>query len=273
MSIRNAWQSYHNNGIIPNIWKGITGQLSNEVIADQNLDFQRENLDYQKALQQQIFEREDTAYQRTVQDMRRAGLNPLSMQGTNGAGEAIATQPLNNQAQAYNNLGLVSELMNTVNQLKNISSNTSLNNANADLVQAQANNQKIKNLFESDILSNTLNGIKFENIGKRFKNERENIAWHNDFHNYLFNRQFGVSDNMPDLMKTINIFTHQSNDMSDFVKEYDRNPDNIGLNFNRIGNYSFNTFENALDKVPELKGALKESKLGKIFLELLGIGL
>ena len=47
---------------------------TNKAIADQNLGFQRENLDYTKALQQQIFNREDSSYQRTVSDMRAAGL-------------------------------------------------------------------------------------------------------------------------------------------------------------------------------------------------------
>lgn len=73
---------------------------TNKGIAEQNLGFQRENLEYQKALQQEIFNREDTAYQRTKADMLAAGLNPLSMQSTNGAGEAIATSPLNNNFQA-----------------------------------------------------------------------------------------------------------------------------------------------------------------------------
>ena len=73
---------------------------TNREIAEQNLGFQRENLEYQKELQKQIFEREDTSYQRTKADMLAAGLNPLSMQGTNGAGEAIATSPLNNNFQS-----------------------------------------------------------------------------------------------------------------------------------------------------------------------------
>ena len=38
---------------------------SNEKVAQQNLQFQRENLDYQKALQQKIFDREDSSYSRT----------------------------------------------------------------------------------------------------------------------------------------------------------------------------------------------------------------
>lgn len=76
-----------------------TNQMNYDV-AMQNLGFQRELQEYNKALQQQMFEREDTSYQRTTKDMLAAGLNPLSMQGTNGSGEAIALSPLNNSFQA-----------------------------------------------------------------------------------------------------------------------------------------------------------------------------
>lgn len=74
--------------------------MTNYGIAMENLYYQRELQEYNKALQQQIFDREDTAYERTKKDMLNAGLNPLTMQGTNGAGEVIAQQPLNNQFQA-----------------------------------------------------------------------------------------------------------------------------------------------------------------------------
>lgn len=73
---------------------------TNKAIAEQNLAFQRENLDYQKALQQDLFNREDTAYQRTAYDMANAGLNPLTMSGTNGAGSVVSTSALNNDYQA-----------------------------------------------------------------------------------------------------------------------------------------------------------------------------
>ena len=49
---------------------------ANKEVANQNLAYQKENLEYQKSLQQQIFEREDTAYQRKVQDLIKAGINP-----------------------------------------------------------------------------------------------------------------------------------------------------------------------------------------------------
>ena len=63
--------------------ESLTGDKTNEVnqeIAEQNLDFEKEKFEYDKALQQQMFEREDTSYQRTVNDMRMAGMNPLNMQ-------------------------------------------------------------------------------------------------------------------------------------------------------------------------------------------------
>lgn len=70
-------------------------------IAQQNLGFQRENLDYQKALQQQIFAREDNAISRTVQGAKDAGVSPLAVLGNNlGAGEVVGTTALNNQYQA-----------------------------------------------------------------------------------------------------------------------------------------------------------------------------
>lgn len=84
---------------------------TNKAIADQNLGFQRENLEYQKALQQQIFEREDTAYQRTVQDMAAAGLNPLTMNGTNASGDVVSTEAMHNdyQAQGYTAQGYTAQ--------------------------------------------------------------------------------------------------------------------------------------------------------------------
>lgn len=73
---------------------------TNKEIAEENLQHQKDLFEYNKALQEQIFEREDTSYQRTAKDMINAGLNPLTMQGTNGSGEVIAQSPLHNDFQA-----------------------------------------------------------------------------------------------------------------------------------------------------------------------------
>lgn len=105
-----AWDKFKN---------GDTNEV-NYKISQQNLAFQRENFEYQKALQQKIFDREDSAYARTVADMRNAGLSPLVMSGTNGAGEAIATTPLHNDYQ-HTDIGgfaMLSGILNTIQQLK-----------------------------------------------------------------------------------------------------------------------------------------------------------
>lgn len=84
-----------------NFWNGIKQTASDIInplgyqrqIDQENLQFQQEVFNYQQELQQEIFDREDNAYQRTVNDMRAAGLSPLAMNGTNNAGEAIAVSP------------------------------------------------------------------------------------------------------------------------------------------------------------------------------------
>lgn len=72
---------------------------TNKEIADDNLEMQEKVFKYNKGVQAETWKREDTAYQRTVADMRAAGLSPLAMNGTNGAGEAVAVTAPQNQYQ------------------------------------------------------------------------------------------------------------------------------------------------------------------------------
>lgn len=76
--------------------------LGQNRIASRNLDYQRENLAYQKALQQEIFRREDLAYYRKMQDMIGAGLSPILGAGGSGAsaGQALSTEGLKESAPA-----------------------------------------------------------------------------------------------------------------------------------------------------------------------------
>lgn len=74
----------------------------NKQIADENLAYQREDLAWQQEQQKKNWEREDTSYQRTVSDMRQAGISPLAMSGLDGAGALSNPNALNNAYQAQN---------------------------------------------------------------------------------------------------------------------------------------------------------------------------
>lgn len=82
-------------GALGAIGAGVAGGLINSGVNNQNLAYQKENLDYQKALQQKIFEREDTAIQRRKNDLIKAGFNPyVSMNGNGaGSGAVVSTTP------------------------------------------------------------------------------------------------------------------------------------------------------------------------------------
>ena len=59
---------------------------------EKNFDLQKENLAYQKDLQNRIFEREDNAVQRRVADLVSAGLSPTLAAGSSaGAGSVVST--------------------------------------------------------------------------------------------------------------------------------------------------------------------------------------
>lgn len=252
---------------IGGLWNDFTGVSQNNA----NLAFQQENLDYQKALQQKIFAREDTAYQRTVRDMRLAGLNPISMQGSNSSGEAVATTPI--ESSKTSDIQALSQIMNVISQLNVNRNNNSVSQAQSNLINAQAENQRIKNIYESDILSETLNQLNYSNIGKRFQNERDNIAWLEDINNFAFNRQFGLSNNMPNSVKFFNILTHQGKLKEDFYKGFQRDwNDSFGKTFNYFdSNPDFNNLESLFEKL-NLSGSINESKIANALLKLLGIG-
>ncbi len=68
------------------------GVQENQRVNDLNFQLQKENLAYQKDLQNIIFGREDNAVQRRVADLRKAGLSPTLAAGSAaGAGSVIST--------------------------------------------------------------------------------------------------------------------------------------------------------------------------------------
>lgn len=139
-----------------------TNKLNKE-IADNNLAFQQENLEYQKALQQQIFNREDTAYQRKVNDLISAGLNPaLAASGAgSGAGSIVSTSAPQSNMQYKTptfNFGSVLDTLSSIEQLKNIKvqiDNAKKQGAYIDAMKNKIDAETIKIAFDNDFLSKT----------------------------------------------------------------------------------------------------------------------
>lgn len=227
---------------------------TNKGIAEQNLGFQRENLEYQKALQQEIFNREDTAYQRTKADMLSAGLNPLSMQGTNGAGEAIATSPLNNDYQAQQ-----SAPMQAVQYQK---ANTMMSPLQGILNMVQA----------SSSIAGTIGSLAQQGVQRdliRAQINRQNLE------NLVYARQHGIKDNV-----ITNPYGWDDNQLREYNHKVeagkydsDSNPERIAtaileaLNgrYNSLGKSAMENVEQTVrDKIPMVDEAVKYVENSKI---------
>ena len=123
---------------VANLW----GAGTNAKAQDVNYQLNRENLDWMKATQAQQWEREDTSYLRTRNDMLQAGLNPLSMQGTNGAGEVVSLPQL--EAPQYQAPQVGQSIMNAISGIEE----TIEGKLRRDSIQTQIDAQRIKNAID-----------------------------------------------------------------------------------------------------------------------------
>lgn len=241
-----AWDQFKN---------GQTNVVNKE-IAEQNLQFQRENLDYQKALQERIFDREDTSYQRTVNDMRQAGLNPLTMNGKNGSGEAIATTPLHNDFQMQDQgIGtVISDLIGTLNGIQNYQIGTSYGKeqeAKATSAQAQA---YIDLATAIDKIDNS--HIENDQKKKILEDFTRNMQFNEDFN--IFN---GMDNNARDT-RIMQALSSGNDKKMDFATKYKMNQMEInGLKVGSIADMLLELSGESLapnEKTPKNKEEIKE---------------
>lgn len=208
----------------------------NKQIADENLKYQKEwneqqlgfardQYEYQKALNEKQMQREDSSYQRTVSDMRSAGLSPLMMSSTDSSSPLTAPSMVDNGTQPLYNgftmqdkgLGDVLSNVATVgNQVQ------SFRSTEKTLDSQDLDNQRklIDNFFELCTLTNRLSQSQSEAIISKYNalSEREK---------HTYNAYYGISDNMDDKEKLFRIvgtqlglFESQGNG-SDFRNEFE----------------------------------------------------
>lgn len=132
-------------GLIGNI----LGYGAEKEQAELNYRLGMENLQYQKDLQQKIFEREDNAVQRRMADLEKAGLSKTLAAGSAaGAGAVVHTQAPQKR-QDFDRLSKMFDfqqtLMNTIN-IKKAQADVNATNAQAELIKQQAENAKTEKL-------------------------------------------------------------------------------------------------------------------------------
>lgn len=221
-------------GGISSVWNTITGAnntastnntnmkiailnaLQQQEANNKNLAFQRDQLEYQKALNELIMQREDTAYQRTVEDMRNAGLNPLMMSGTNGSGGTVqAPEALNTQASQLNynekpylpNLqigNLASEVFGTLNEMQNYEIGRDFQRqqkAQADIAETDAKEKEL-----------TLWNKIWSSNSDRMKKDWEL----KDFmRNMIFNQEYGIFNGMSETDRNLR-FLRKARGLNEF---------------------------------------------------------
>lgn len=148
---------------------------TNKDIANQNLRFQDENLQYQKNLQKQIFAREDNAVQRRVDDLVSAGLSPTLAAGSAAnAGQAIETQALHNDYSPTTmpTYGLSSMIGAGLDALKAVGE-LNRQKAEIDYLQNQSKNVQADTANKLIFGENAGEWYKLRNYGLDLKNKNQ----------------------------------------------------------------------------------------------------
>ena len=137
---------------------GVGNMMTQNQMAQQNFGLSQEQFEYQKQLQQTMFQREDNSIQRRVSDLQAAGLSPVLAAGQGAsAGSVISTSAP--QRQITDNMSMAPLVMAAIKMKNDIS----MTDAQKELIETQKllNTSSIsKNLIESQAKSYDLNYYK-----------------------------------------------------------------------------------------------------------------
>lgn len=107
--------------------------------AEKNYNLQKENYDYQKSLQQQIFDREDTAVARRVADLEASGLNKnLAVGSSANSGSVVSTTVPQKDMSWINKLKFNLDYISAIEDIKQKRIQTQIMQADATKLSADA---------------------------------------------------------------------------------------------------------------------------------------
>lgn len=188
---------------------GAVGALGNMIQGGLNYGLQKKQFEYQKQLQERVFQREDTAVQRRSADMANAGLSKtLAAGGAASAGPVVQTQ-----APQLSGMGDVDGV------IKGMSADSQINAANErnKLVQKQVETEnQNKKTLESQQKLNEANALKA-------KTEARATAW-DSFMNISSGkpRSGGIIDHLKGLPKVaLDLFKNAVGQKSDADRAYE----------------------------------------------------
>lgn len=180
---------------LTNIGFGFYDRINQKKIQNQNQSNFQSQFDYQKSLNQALMDREDNQFQRTVADMRAAGLNPLSINGasTNNLSSSMGTSGNSAVSHAFNSsVNPVQDAQNAyinaqrINQeVLNGASSRSLQRAQSDDLISQARMRDVQTqLLESTLPESDFKRGYFESFDDETKSRYYNAKKDSEFQSF-----------------------------------------------------------------------------------------
>lgn len=118
---------------------------STENTNSQNAAINKENLDYNAAMTQAQWERDDTAHQREVADLEKAGLSPLAATGGTQTTQALgAPNPIAMQAPQVSSTALINSLLGASEQIETTRHNKAIEQYRSTELENQSEELRLR---------------------------------------------------------------------------------------------------------------------------------